>query len=573
MIKICDLEKIYVQYEKLYINSQMQKNYADRLLEERAGHADADQIVFIIIKDNRIAAAATYQNLCSGNIHYKVFPVSENLFEQVRDYVHSNDLPEGALFPVLDHKGRLLFPVTYIENIVMGQKRTDFWDYTERFARNEDLDFTLLSKFNKFIFVSAEEYSVAVAKILHQKFPDKRIFFLDRRSKYFLGKNRFCCLPMRGSAEKHFDILCHWISGKKKSFVNRLISYAIYTTIRHLEKKSEYIFITFNKDHFWPMDSIYNSASVMYGLLWCQAKRKYGDRNKDKTIYLLDYACYNEGLVSIIRWTLAHIRWITERGGTPVVNLNKYPNQYLNSENDNMWEYYFEQVSDVSVAEAYESCNVIRLSDSDFILGEGKINPYQRKWMNMPGKKEFEEIVKLNAATKAYINGHMPGQIGKSRILGVVARGTDFRNEAARQINKSWRQNIVDIDGLISACSHYMDALHCEYIFVATEDLEYFDRFEECFKEKLLSVSQKRVSYNYAENEYIQVKDLMKIEDGEEFGRNYLTVIRSLALCDALLYNVDCGAVQLAETWNGGKYEVFKCIDYAWSKEDLAAES
>ena len=562
MIKICDLNTIYVRYEKLYVGSDLQHDYIDSLVR---GKVNVDEVIFIVIKDNKITATASYKDICNNNILYKVFQVCENVFEQVRDYVYSNKLSDGVSFPVLDEKGRFLFPVVYVENMVLGEKHTDFVDYEKRFTEPNEPDFTLLSKYNRFIFISAEEYSVAIAKILHQKYPDKKIVFLDRRSKYFLGKTPFRCLPMRGAAEKHFDLLCRWTSGEKLRFADRLISLVLYTIIRRLEETDGYIFITPNKRHFWPMDSIYNSASVMYSLLWCKEKRRFGDRNKEKTIYLLDYAGNNEGLVSIIRWTLAHIRWITERGGIPVVNLNKFPNQYLNSENENMWEYYFERVSEVTVEEAYDSSNVICFSDNDIILGEAKINPYQRKWMDMPGKKEFDEMAKLNAATKTYIDEHMPKEIGKGRILGVVARGTDFRNEAAAKINKEWRQNIVGIDKFVSACRHYMDTLKCEYIFLATEDADYFEKFTEFFGERLLSVSQERVSYNYEANEYVQVKDLLRIEDGREFGRNYLTIIQSLASCNALIYNISCGAVQLAVAWNDGKYEVYKCVDDAWT--------
>lgn len=566
MVKLCDSKIIYVRHEKLYVNACLQKDYICSLI--RGAQTDSvnfGEFIFIVKKDDKIAAAASYEDICDNNILYKVFLVCGNVLEQVSDYVHSNELSDGTVFPVLDKKGRLLFPVIYVENIVLGQKHTDFLDYGKRLSEQSGVDYTLLSKYKQFIFVSPDEYSIAVARVLHQKYPDKKIVFLDRRSKYFLGEIHFRCLPMRGTAEKYFDILCNWIGGRKMGFADRLISFILYTLIRRLEKAGGYIFITPNKRHFRPMDSIYNSASVMYSLLWCREKRRFGDRNREKTIYLLDYAGNNEGLVSIIRWTLAHIRWIMERGGVPVVNLNKFPNQYLNSENENMWEYFFEQTSRVSVAEAYESANVICLSDNDIILGEPKINPYQRKWMDMPGKEEFDRIAKLNAATRTYIDEHIPGEIGKGRILGVVARGTDFRNEAAAKINKKWRQNIVGIDKLISACRFYMDTLKCEYIFLATEDADYFEKFKDFFGERLLSVSQKRVSYNYEVNEYVQVKDLLQIEDGKEFGRNYLTIIQSLASCSALLYNVDCGAVQLAGTWNDGKYEVCKCIDGTWN--------
>ena len=101
---------------------------------------------------------------------------------------------------------------------------------------------------------------------------------------------------------------------------------------------------------------------------------------------------------------------------------------------------------------------------------------------------------------------------------------------------------------------------------MATEDAEYFAMFQECFGDKLLYVDQKRVSYDYKNQEYIQIKDLLDLKDGKLAGRNYLTVIKCLAVCDSLLYNIECGAAQLAECWNGGKYKLCKHISAGWKE-------
>ncbi len=59
---------------------------------------------------------------------------------------------------------------------------------------------------------------------------------------------------------------------------------------------------------------------------------------------------------------------------------------------------------------------------------------------------------------------------------------------------------------------------------------------------------------------------MLEIQDGKAAGRNYLAVIHCLSLCDSLLYNIECGAAQLAECWNNNKYRVCRQITAGWKE-------
>lgn len=498
----------------------------------------------------------------------KTFSISEKLFPEARDYVHKNQIADGTYFPVLDAGGKMLFLIQYTENLVLGIKRADFLDYEKRFSEGENLDFSLLDRYRTFVFTEAEEYSVAIAKMLQKYRPDKRCIFLDRRARYFAKGKIVRFLPFAGIAGRYMDLLKRWMQGKNQDigFLSRVICVFLYKWVKSLERKNDTCILATDNEFFWPVDNIYNSVKVMYSVLWCNKVSVCGDRNEDKTVVVLDYPCFNEGLVSIVRWTYTHIRWILEKGYTPVVDLHSYPNQYLNSEEENMWEYFFEPVSEISTKEAYESKKVIRASENTIILGESKINPYQEKWGRQSlDSKEFCNIVKTNKETQQYIEERMPKELA-GKVLGIVMRGTDFRKEAAEKINKEWRKDIVDAQTFLQACIYYKNKLEYEYIFLATEDAEYFALFQEQFGDKLLYVDQKRVSYDYKNQEYVQVKDLLAIKDGKLAGRNYLTVIKCLAACDSLLYNIECGAAQLAECWNDGKYRLCKHIPAGWKE-------
>ena len=499
---------------------------------------------------------------------HKTFFISENLFLEVRDYAHANQVEDGTCFSVLDKDGKFLFLIQYIENLTLGTKRNDFWEYEERFLNEKDLDFSLLDQYHTFVFTETEEYSIAIAGLLQKYRPDIRCIFLDRRAGYFIKGKSVRCLPFSGVSGRYMELFKKWMQGKNQNlgFFKRAMCLLCFKIIKYLGKRKDTCIIATDKKYLWPVDNIYNSPKVMYSILWCKNKKTLGNRNEDKTIVLLDYPCFFEGLVSIMKWTYSHIEWLSEKGFIPVVHLHTLPNQYLNSEEENMWEYFFEPVSDISIKEAYESKNVISAADNGIILGENKINPYQEKWISRPLKfNEFNKIIKVNAETEKYMEEEMPKEFHKgARVLGVVMRGTGFRKEVAEKWHKEWRMDIVDAQLFLQACNYYKDELKCEYIFVATEDAEYFEMVQKFFTDGLLFVEQKRIDYDYANNENIPVKEVLGVTDGKVIGRSYLTVIKSLAECNALIYNVNCGAVGLAQCWNDGKYELDKCIESSW---------
>lgn len=501
----------------------------------------------------------------------KSFCISEDLFSAVRDYVQKHHIEDGRCFPVMDDAGKILFYAQYTENLVLGKKRNDFLDYKKRFNDISGLDFTLLDQYQTFVFTEAEEYSVAIAQLLQKFCPEKRCVFLDKRARYFVGGENVRFFPFHGVAGRYMQILKKWLQGKSREIglADRVICLILYRIIKRRETGGGVCIIATEKDFYWPVNIIYNSVKVMYSILWCKCVKSLGDKNENKTIVILDYPCFNEGLVSIMRWTYTHTKWLRERGYIPVVDLHTFPNQYLNAESENMWEYFFEPVSEISVEEAYESRKVISAVDNQIIMGESKVNPYQEKWSKQSWYgKDFNHVVKLNGETKQRIAEGIPQEFKQGRrILGVVMRGTAYRKEVAQKWHKEWRQDIVDADVFLQACNYYKDELKCEYIFLATEDAEYFEMARKIFGSELLFIDQKRTAYDFANREYLAMNQVLGMNDGREAGFNYLTILKSLSECDALLFNVACGAVNLAQCWNDGKYEMIRHIDSAWKPE------
>lgn len=499
----------------------------------------------------------------------KTFTICRDLFSKVHAYVLEHKIQEGTCFPILDESGKFLFSVVFLEDLIADKRRKDFSDYEARFRNDvQNLDFTFLDRFRKFVFLEVEDYSLAMAKLILEYRPEKEVFFADKRAKYFLdGRVKYPHLLY--DAGKAMEMIEEWQRGNGGRFVNRLKAFAGWKFLERLRVQGDCCIVKADRRNHPGDGIVYNSQNVMYSLLWKKKVRNFGEKNPDKEIVILDYPCQKEGLGSIAGYSFAHIMWMTKSGCVPVMDLHTLPNQYLNGADENMWEYFFEPVSQVTVEDAYQSKNVIVATESDISRCDVQINLRQREGLGeFAYKKEFMETVRINRQTKEYIDTKVPPKIREGkRVLGVIARGTDYRNAAALKMGKPNRADVMEIDRFIGACDYYKKKLNCEYVFVATEDSDYFERFRNRFGEKLLSVPQKRVAYDYEHKECKYVSDLLAAEDGKEFGRNYLAVIQSLTECNALLYNVYCGAVKLAWLWEQDRYELFKRIDESWEGE------
>lgn len=496
------------------------------------------------------------------------FEIDETLFSRMLEYVQKNKIKEGTCFSIINKRGKHLFYIIYLEDLIAGIKRKDLSDYAVRFRDDvQNMDFTLLDRYRKFVFLEVEDYSVAIARLISKYRPEKKVIFTDKRAKHFLG-NRVKYLHFPYDVGKIMGLTEEWLRGNGGNFGNRLKAFLCWKLLKCLRASGNCCIVKADRRNHPGGEGIaYNSQNIVYSLLWKKRERSFGEENPDKKIVVLDYACDDEGIGSITMCAFAHVMWMRDRGYIPVMNLHTYPNQYLNSTNENMWEYFFEPVSSVTVNDAYRSKYVIAAPENDISWCDFHINPYQREYMeSCVAQTDFKKIVRINGETKEHIDAKMPKEIREGkRILGVVARGTDYREEAAVKTNKSWRINVVKIDAFIEACDYYKKKLDCDYIFVATEDKEYFERFRERFGEDLLFISQKRVIYNYTDLKFKPVKELLAVKDGKKAGRDYLAIIQSLTECSALLYNVECGAVRLAKLWKRDKYELFQYIAPNWN--------
>ena len=379
-------------------------------------------------------------------------------------------------------------------------------------------DYTLIQDVSYFVIQTVEEYTVAFVNIVLQKYRDKKIYFLDRFSEMIWDDI---------SVEFVEDInKLPQDSGEKGIF--------IYSEIETEKERS-----------VGNLSVIYSSLQVMQSLCWARKRTSLGDKNPDKTILLIEFSGKNAGMGDLVISVQQYIRLAYQRGWYPVVYLTQ-ENQYISQDGDNMWDYYFEQPTEITTEEALESKYVIRGNENHFGVLPWIANPL----CNM--NDALSEKVCFNKVCLTYMKEHMPDKFSDgNNILAVIARGTDLAKCTDIKI---------DMDKMLFQVKETLKQ-GFEYVFLATEDQTYLNKFKEIFGEKLIYIEQKRIEHDYEKEEYKYVADLLAIEKAnrKEWGAQYLLTTYCLAKCFALLYSIPCGALRLAKLWNDDSYQFIKC--------------
>lgn len=527
MLRIYDREVFTIEIDHFDVGQN---------LESIMENPDYNKMLFVLTKHGTIVAASNFQGLRNSNMVEKVFYNTENVFWEASNFCRENKIPYNTYFPVLNEEGKYRYLLHYTDNRIYsaglpreGARAKEFYDYDT--IDKESLDYSLVESAGIYVFFDLEEYTYMLARLLAFKYPHKQVIFLNKKISYFPELTKIA--RFEDSIYNTFGKeQCLWITSNGKNY------------------EDEYL-------------HIYNSINVMNSLFWCSKRECFGEKNKNQQILLIDYAGGEAGLSDYIKYTYAYFWIAKKRGWKCVVDLSHKPNQYLTceGENEDMWDYFFESLSDMPLSEVYESASVIRCSANEIKMTVWFDNPYIRMVLRSVASDHVMKTVRFNKETEEEINKYMPEALKRkenNKVLGVILRGTDYREEA----NKSRGRTIAvaKLEKVVAKCKYIMNLYGYEYLFVATEDSEYFEKMKEEFGEKCLYVDQKRVCHDYSSGGYIACSKLLDIKDGKEFGRRYLAVIQSLANCQALISNMQNGTVWIASRLNDSKYQHIEVV-------------
>ncbi len=455
----------------------------------------------------------------SGSDYLPTLTISKACFSEARKILENG----VALVEVMSEEGQTSFYLKKCRDMIEG--------FTGRYGEvnlnfsggglpeERNLDTSLLERADSYLFEELDEYTYEITELIRKRYPDAAIFYLDTYAKFFWDDDRVIILD----SIRDIGTFC---AGKFMYICNQVSMHG----------------------HILPTEIslIYDSMNVISSLCWARKVECLGEANKDKTILLIDMGFELCGLAYIVRavCTLAYMAY--ERGWVPVVSLTE-DNMYIDSDSGNMWEQYFEPLSDITVDDALMSANVIRLTNNCLNVGIIEINPYFREiWTCVEKHPEIRFKRHIKEHFNQQVHKVMPD--GSDRILGAFIRGTDARmfceEEAVSMALK---------------CKEIMECGKFEKIFLATEDMVCLEAFERILgKEegKLLYVEQKRVK-NFADAK-IPIGKLLDIQNGERntFGLTYLMITYCLSRCEAIVYNIASGGYYLANKWRGTAYEL-----------------
>lgn len=292
----------------------------------------------------------------------------------------------------------------------------------------------------------------------------------------------------------------------------------------------------------------------------------YGDKNKDKTFFVITCSTKEMGIYSVVLYVLPFIEYAIKRNYIPIVDLQKTYMPNLQDEDrkglENPWEYYYEQpVKQYTLEEVYGSKHVIVLIDGIF-----KIK--RPDWNSMFPIGDRKDLLRWNKIITSYIrlNKEMKNRVeieskkifrGNQKVLGVGIRAGllagMMRNEA-----------LFDKHPKQPSCEEWMDFVErkmeewkCDCLYLSCDDREYLDRFIMHFGDRCSYVERNLMHY-FKNNRPVMDANERSIEflgkTEQDKTKEYVTEVVLLSQCDCLCSCIGGGA-QFAYLLNGGKYE------------------
>lgn len=294
---------------------------------------------------------------------------------------------------------------------------------------------------------------------------------------------------------------------------------------------------------------------VLRRIQWCKMlfSHKFGEMHPDRTFYLLSHPIHlRDGLFSYVFAFLEQMDFVERNGYIPVIDMQNFWSQYLDEEKvgiENAWEYYYQPFSEYSLAEVYESSNVILGYDENCYKAD-----YDRKYDIRRMSELYEKYVRYRSDVASYIENEYEDKIDRTKkTLGVLYRGSDM---SALKLKNHPVQPTVD--EMIASIYQYMEEWQCEQIFVSTEDAAAMDRFRAEFGSLMSCTDQRR--FGDTGQTWLANIHFERQNDSYLKGLEYLTTIELLSRCDCLVAGICTGSI-CAQIMNNGKYEHLQMID------------
>ena len=260
-----------------------------------------------------------------------------------------------------------------------------------------------------------------------------------------------------------------------------------------------------------------------------------GPENPGRTIGMIKFPegwIPTAGFFALMHRMLCGLYFADFTGMTPVVDAwtnCAYEEEDAINGTKNVFEYYFEPLSDVSMPSALNSRCVVKIlnPNMDFVL-----NKHGCEWFDMSEAyieemgRLYRKYIRFNKKTQIQLQKDTSKVLGNKKTLGVHFRGTDYVIGAAgHPVALQVEDYFEEIDKAIKECGF-------QKIFVATDDLNALRKFKQHYGRisyyKDVLRSEGRISVAFLERKGVTHP---KYRSGYEVLRDAYT----LSLCDGLI--------------------------------------
>lgn len=313
---------------------------------------------------------------------------------------------------------------------------------------------------------------------------------------------------------------------------------------------------------------------LFFELVWKGRERKmsYGKKNPDKTFYVIRPYYFSEGnelspfrshlLYNYYR-NLQYIAYAVNKNWIPVIdweNFTPLPHQeeFPVNGTKNGWEYFWNQPSQYTLDEVYQSKNVIlsdqNTIDTPYIPPCKYPKPYQKNAEKCAILcAPYDKFITFNQPTRQYIEERYKQIFPEgARILGVSVRGTIYNSTQ----HLPGHPDQPTVGKLLQAIHIHMKDWDMTHLFFACELETIVDEVRKEFGESLLVLPRER----YTREPQINDNPLYEPSHRYQTNLDYVTEMALLSRCNSLLAAYS-GGVRIAVIWNGGSYEHMEIME------------
>lgn len=257
-----------------------------------------------------------------------------------------------------------------------------------------------------------------------------------------------------------------------------------------------------------------------------------GSAKPNKFIYWIRQDDTGNGFFALFNRTLRYLAYANHFHLEPIVQYGKHGLNYDSSvkRTHNPFEYYFLQTSQNKVENVMENKHVIvsRHVDSQLLFpSTSKATEY------LISEEEIEHLgsiykkyISLNNETMSYINGLFLETVNSNSVLGVHARGTDFKKYNFKH------PKFIPEEDYFKEIDILMEKLKYDYIFLATDDSAILSKFRIKYRDILIYYEN-----NFRADQKINLAAIPNSSNGHKFKSGLEVFIDAFTLskCNGLI--------------------------------------